>query len=110
MTGNDDFRSSGHADCIRTDLPHVLVLSRSFEGRPRASEIYTFFQFKAHLRASLLGYGYDTMIVWTGHVRETWTEIIKVRTDERIGDQVDVVRNYHQVANIERGVDASCCI
>ena len=41
------------------------------------------------------------------HIGEPWTEVIEIRSDERIRKKVDMVPDNHQVAYLEIEIDAA---
>ena len=49
-------------------------------------------------------------VVWTGHIRESRTELFHIWSYKRIGQMADVIGNYHKVTHLEVEIHTACCI
>ena len=107
MTGYDDLRNRAHADSVATDDMIETVLVRCLE----CWALYTDVHAMLHLDAPLLCYGVgklnQLMVVSLMHVREPRTGRVVLAVQRVLWEQVDVVVDNHQVANLERLIHAA---
>ena len=99
MPGDYDFRRDAHAYIVTSDGTVESVFCRGFVSGTCAGNIYSPLQFHA------LAFRYPEHlvlqgeVVCAGHVGESRSELVEVRAYQRVGEQVDMVPDKHQVAD-----------
>ena len=101
MTGDYDFRGGTHSHCVCTGRLEPAVLGHGLIARPCDREIYAFVQLDSQFPGLFLRQGNEFRVVRPGHIRETLSERVQIRTYERVRDEVDVVVYYHKVSDLE---------
>ena len=107
MAGHDDFRDGAHAHGVGADVPEVAVFGRRLIAGAGDGDVDALLEGDSLPGGDLLRLQDEAGIVRTGHVREPRAELVQVRADERVRDQVDVVADDHQVAHVEAEVRAA---
>ena len=111
MTGNDNFGYSGHTYRIATDNTEIFIFGRSLESRSRSAYIYAVHEPYVFFCGNSVGQFDVLLVVWFRHCRKTRAKFLVVFASERIfGEQVDMIGNNHNVANLEFLVHASCSV
>ena len=107
MARHDHLRHGGHAGRIAADILEIAVFGLRLERRPRAAHIHAVLELDILLLGDGGRLGDQLLVVAVVHIRKAGTEFGDVGADQRIGHQVDMVGDDHQVADAERGVDAA---
>ena len=107
VVGHNHLRHGAHADGIAAKAVIHLVFCRCLEGGALYADIYAMNQPDAFLLGDALSQGNELPIVGFVHVGETRTGGEILATQRMLGEEVDVVGDDHQVANLEFGVHAS---
>ena len=105
VTCNDDLRRRR-----RTNDPEVFVLSRSFKGGAACRKINPFMDSYLMILCNDQSFFDEVFIIRLSHIRETGTYPVVVLSDKRIGKKVDMISDYHNVADPEGRVHPSCGI
>ena len=100
MPGHDHLRGGGHTHGIGADQAEIAVFGRRFIAGAGAGHIDAFLQLDAFIGGNLLRHADEVGVVRAGHVRETGAEILQIRADERVGQQVDMVADDHEVSHV----------
>ena len=107
MVGNDDLRHRRHAHSITTQHTIHLIFGRSLESWSLYSYIDavrdTYLTLPRYNRSLL----YKVEVISLVHVGETRTCREVLSPQRMLREHVDMVCNYHEIANLECGVHAA---
>ena len=110
VVSHDDFRNCGHADGVAAEGAIHAVFSGSFERRTSHTDIHTINQTNLPFLGNLCGEIDEFVVVGLVHVREAWTGGEVLAAQGMLGEEIDVVSDDHEVANLESGVHAACSV
>ena len=110
MAGHDDLRNGAHTYSVTTQGTIHTILCRSLEGRTLDAHIYTMLNRDVLLLGNLVGKITELLVVCLVHVREARTGREVLATQWMLWEEVDVVVDNHQVADLELRVHTSRCI
>ena len=99
--------NGGHTNGVATQCAIHLIFCRSLERRTCGTHIDTVYQTDFLLFGNLCGQVDELVVVSLVHIREAWTCGEVLATQRMLGEEVDVVGDDHQVANLEGGVHAT---
>ena len=103
----DDFGHSTHAHGIAAPSSEHAVFGRCLECRSGCAHVYTFMQFDAEPQSCFFDDVYEGGVIGFVHRREAWSCWVVGASQWIFGEVVDVVFDYHDVADVEVGVHAS---
>ena len=107
MAGHDDLRNGAHTYSVTTQGTIHTILCRSLEGRTLDAHIYTMLNRDVLLLGNLVGKITELLVVCLVHVREARTGREVLATQWMLWEEVDVVVDNHQVADLELWVHTS---
>ena len=107
VMGHDDLRNGGHADGVASQRAIHLIFCRRLEGRTGNTDVDAVDQTDFLLLGNLGGQIDELVVVSLVHVREAGTRGEVLAAQRVLGEEVDVVSDDHQVANLEGGVHAT---
>ena len=107
VVGYDDFGNGRHTYGVATQRAIHPVFCRCLEGRSGGTDVDAIDQSDVLLLGNLRGEVDELVVVGFVHVREAWTCGEVLATQRMLGEEVDVVGDNHQVANLKGGVHAS---
>ena len=107
MAGHDYLRNGAHAYGITTQGSVHAVLCRSLEGRTLDAHIYTMLNRNILLLGYLVGKITELLVVCLVHIWEARTGREVLAVQWMLREEVDVVVDDHEVANLERRVHAT---
>lgn len=101
---HNHLRHCTHADGIGSETMIHLVFGWCLESRTLYSDIYAMHNPYSLFLGNLVCLGNQTEVVGLVHIRETWTCGEILSTQRMLGEEVDVVGDDHEVANLELGI------
>ena len=107
MMGHDDLRNGTHTYGVATKDAVHLILRWGLEGRTLNAHIDTALQADFLLAGYLASQFDKSGIIGLMHVREAGTGGEVLSAQRMLGEEIDMVGNHHQVANLEAWVHAS---
>ena len=110
MMSHDYFGNSAHADGVATEAAIHLIFGRSLEGGTLNAYIYAVVDTDVFVTGNVGCQLYQIAAVGLVHVGESGTGGEVLSAQRMLGEEVDVVGDYHQVANLKAGVHTSCGI
>ena len=107
MVGNDDFRHGTHAYGVTSEEAVHSVFSRGFEGRTLYAHIDAVLHLDTFLAGYLIGQCDELVVVGFVHVGEAWSRGEILAAERMLGEEVDMVGDDHEVADLEFRIHAS---
>ena len=107
MAGNDHLGNGAHAYGVTTQGSVHAVLCRSLEGRTLDAHIYTMLNRNILLLGYLVGKITELLVVCLVHIWKARTGREVLATQWMLWEEVDVVDDNHQVADLELRVHAA---
>ena len=107
VVGHDDLGHGGHADGVATQCAIHLIFGRCLEGGTLDAHVDTIDQADALLLGYLAGQFDELVVVGLVHVGEARAGGEVLAAQRVLREEVDVVGDDHQVANLEGGVHAA---
>ena len=101
MMGHNHLRDCRHTDGIASEDTVHLVFGRCLEGRTLNAHIDTVLHLDAFLTGNLVGLVDQLQVVGLMHIRETGTCGEVLTTQRMLWEEVNVVGDDHQVANLK---------
>ena len=107
VVGHNHFWHSGHTNGIAThDAIHLIFCGR-FEGWSLHTHIHTMLQRDTLLTGNVESHLDQQGIIGLMHIREAWTCGEVLSTKRMLREEIDMISDDHQVADIELGVHTS---
>ena len=100
----DDLRNGRHTNGVATQRAIHLIFCWCLECRTCGAYIYTVDQTNLLLLGNLCGQVDEFVVVSFVHVWEAGTCGEVLTTQRMLGEEIDMVSNHHEVANLEGGV------
>ncbi len=110
VVSHDDLRHGGHADGVAAEGAIHAVFCGSLEGRTSHADVHAVNQTNLPFLGNLCGEIDEFVVVGFVHVREAWTGGEVLAAQGMLGEEIDVVGDDHEVANLECGVHAACSV
>ena len=110
MAGHDHLRNGAHTNSVTTQGTIHTILCWSLEGRTLNAYIYTMLNRNTLLLGNFVGKITELLVVCLVHIREARTSREVLATQWMLWEEVDVVVDNHQVADLELRVHTSRCI
>ena len=107
MVGHDDLGHGAHAYGVASQTMVHLIFGRRLEGWALHSYVYSVDNPYALFLGNGISFGYQFFVISLVHIGETWPRRQVLSAQRVLREQVDVVCDNHQVANLEIGVHAS---
>ena len=107
VMGHDDLRNGTHTYRITTQRAVHPVFGRCLEGGSLYAYIHTMHHIDALLLSNLVGLGNQSEVVRLVHVGESRTRREVLPTQRVFGEEIDMIGDDHQVADLERGIHAA---
>ena len=107
MVGHNHFGHSGHADGIATHDPIHLIFRRGLEGRTLYAHIHAMLNRDALLAGDIEGQLDQQRIISAVHVGKARTRGEVLTTKRMLGEEINVIGDDHQIADIELRVHAA---
>ena len=107
VMGNDDLRNGRHADSVAPQQTVHPVFGRSLEGGALNADVGAVPHGNALFLGYLVGQSDQRQVVRFVHVRETWARREVLAAKRMLWEQVEVVGDNHEVANLELRVHTS---
>ena len=104
MVGHNNLRHSTHAYGVATQDAIHLVLCRCLEGGALNAHIDAILQADLLLACNLTGQFDERLVIGLVHIWESRTRGEVLSAQRVLWEEVDVVGNHHQVANLEARV------
>ena len=108
MVSHDDFGHGAHAYGVAAQCSVHLILCGGLEGGALHAHVHAILQADAPLACYLSCQTDEVQVVGLVHVGESRAGGEVLAAQRVLGEEVDVVGDDHQVANLETGVHASC--
>ena len=111
MSSNDYLRNCAHSDSVAANGFKIAVLCWSFECRTLCAYIYTLLHLDAVFLCNIESISNEAFRIWFAHIREARAELVIILSAQRmLREEVDVVCDDHNVADLEIGIHAACGI
>ena len=107
MVGYDDLRYGGHTDGVAAQDAIHPIFRRRLEGRSLHTHIDTVLDGDAFIAGNIVGHLDQQGVVGLMHVGKTRACGEVLAAQRMLGEEVDMVGDDHQVANLELGVHAA---
>ena len=108
MSCHNNFRNSGHTNCICSQCLIGTNLCRCFISRTSYTDIDTFIKLDTKFLSHFMGSSTVFWCVGFRHIRETWAEVIQVFTDQWVlTSHINMVSNSHQSTRTEANTTSS---
>ena len=107
VVGHDDFGNGAHAYGVAAQDAIHLILGGSLEGGSLDAHIDTVLQAYLLFASYLAGQFDERGIIGFVHVGEAWSRGEVLAAQRMLWEEVDMVGDDHQVANLEAGVHAA---
>ena len=107
VMGYDDFGHGGHADGVATQSSVHAIFGRSLEGGTLHTHVDAVLQANLLLAGNLAGQLDEGGVIGLVHVGESRSGGEVLAAQRMLGEEIDVVGNDHQVANLEAWVHAT---
>lgn len=104
---HDDLRYGRHAHGVATHDAEHTVLGGCFKCGALYAGIHAVAQGDAFLLGNLVGHGDELMVVRLMHVGEAWAGGNVLSAQRMLGEEVEVVGDDHEVADVELRIHAS---
>ena len=104
VVGHDNLGHSAHTYGVATKDTIHLIFCRRLEGWSLHTHIDTILQADLLLASNLTGQFDECRVVGLVHIREAWTRGEVLTTQRMLWEEVDVIGDDHQVANLEARV------
>ena len=101
MASHDNLWHSAHTYSVATEDAIHAILGRSLEGRTLYTYIYTMLDIDTLLLGNLIGEIAELLVVCLVHVWEARTGREVLATQWMLWEEIDMVVDDHQVANLE---------
>ena len=110
MMGYNNFRHGGHTYGVATEQTVHAVLCGGLEGGTLDPYIDTVLHRDVFLGSNLVSQLDELVVIGLVHIREAWPSREVLATEWMLGEEIDVISDDHEVADMEGGVHASCGI
>ena len=110
VVGHDDFWDGRHANGVATQCAIHLIFSRCLKSGTSCTDVYTIYQTNFLLLGNLGGQVDELVVISLVHIREAGTCGEVLATQRMFWEEIDMVGDNHQVANLEGWVHTTCCI
>ena len=107
VVGHDDLRDGRHAYGVAAQRAVHPILCGRLEGWPLHTDVDTVLHLDAFLLGDLVSQCHESEVIGLVHIRESWSRGEVLSAQRVLGEEVDVVGDDHQVANLELRVHAS---
>ena len=107
VVGHDDLRYGAHAYGVASHHAIHLVFGRCLEGGALYADVHAIGNTDVLLTGYGCGFLNQSHVVSLVHVREAGTGREVLAAQRVFGEEIDVVSNNHQVADLERWVHAA---
>ena len=107
VVGNDDFGNRTHAYGIAAETMVHLVFSRCLEGGALHANVHPMNQSDSFLCGYAVGKADELSVIGFVHVGKTGTRREVLSAQGMFGEEVDMVGNDHEVADVEFGIHAT---
>ena len=107
MASHNHLRRRAHADRISADRLPILILCGRLVGGTREAYVDTLLERQLLLLGDGLSERNQFTIVSSRHIGEADAKVLIVRTNERVGQHIDMIPDDHQVTHVEVRVDAT---
>ena len=107
LVGDNHLRYGAHANSVTAQQTVHAVLCRCLEGRSLYTDIDSIRHADVFLLGNLRGFFYQFVVVGLMHIRKAGTSGEVLAAQRMLREEVDVVGNDHQVANLECRVHAT---
>ena len=107
MARHNHLGNGAHSHCVATEKAIHTILRRRFESRALDAHIDTMLEFDTLLAANLVGQRHQFVVISLVHIREARTDGVVLAAQGMLGEEVDMVRDDHQVAHMEVGIHTS---
>ncbi len=104
---HDDLRNGGHADGVATQCAIHAVLCWCLEGWTGGAKVNAIDQTDALLLGNLCSQVDEFVVIGFVHIREAWTGGEVLAAQRVLREEVDMVGDNHEVANLEGRVHAA---
>ena len=110
VVSHDNLWHGTHANSIATQAVVHLIFCRSLEGRTLHTYVYTMNNTNTLFLGNLVSLVDKRVIVCLVHIWETWTGREILAAQRMLWEEVDMVCNNHEVANLELRVHTTRCV
>ena len=107
MVRHDDLGNGAHADSVATEHAEHAILGRCLEGRALNTNVGAVHDADVLFLCNLVGQCNKLQVVRLMHVGEARSGGEVLAAQRVLGEEVDVVGDNHQLANLELGVHAA---
>ena len=107
VAGHNHLRHGAHANSVAAQSAVHAIFGGSLKRRALCAYVHAVLQLDAFLGRYSVGKTDKLLVVRLMHIREAGTGRKVGAVQRMLGEEIDMVRDNHQVADLERGVHAA---